>query len=453
MGVAVLPSWALLSETQTLTVGFIASEETLYEPLPYLDITPTISSVVGVDGNDYVTFNYNTGIQLSGGDYTDGFTVLINGGATGLNYIQSQSSPSTGQIDFRLTQTPNKPLAEGDTITYSYIGASGSIVSILGNVSAPDQAGITTVTASGFNRAIDFDSGTLGASAARADSIYGYEEYASSATSVFSDTFLDTASTMAVKTTLIEGTAGDSPNLHFGGRFYYGDARTTPLQTDNRVTLGEGEEVWFRISIYYPVAGEEGAPSLGGVPTGEDWQFNTTNAGMKTIRMSIGGTNKYIDLYTERQSAWGGGSFHYVQNEVVLPQTDFYQVHNPRDVANTSGFIRNKVGVEPKIGTGWNTYEVNLKHTAIEGAGHWRIWQEGVLVWEDMVVPTMRSGDEGNFVAHITYWNNKLPNGTFSGAPQTQSCWIDNVKMQESIPSGRDAAGNPMIGPIGWVNP
>src|SRR5574343_470584 len=72
-----------------------------------------------------------------------------------------------------------------------------------------------------------------------------------------------------------------------------------------------------------------------------------------------------------------------------------------------------------------------------------RIWRNGVLVFEDKSHRTADSTTDfcdGGWV--MSYWN--------GGAPQAQVMYVDDFQATTDTPSNRDAAGNPMIGPIDW---
>ena len=52
-----------------------------------------------------------------------------------------------------------------------------------------------------------------------------------------------------------------------------------------------------------------------------------------------------------------------------------------------------------------------------------------------------------DFVALFTYWNSRDPNtGIISGAPVTQSVYIDDVVITTELPDTTDSFGNAFIG-------
>jgi hypothetical protein len=94
----------------------------------------------------------------------------------------------------------------------------------------------------------------------------------------------------------------------------------------------------------------------------------------------------------------------------------------------------------------WETYEmyVGLDDEAARdgGSGRVRLWRDGELICEIDEFPTLRT-PEGRADAFLlsTYWN--------GGAPRTQALYVDDILITSRRPSGRDADGNPMIGPGG----
>lgn len=377
-------------------------------------------SIVGYAGDEYITVNFNMGVALDsdvmGATYNDGITIYIEGVQVVRDYITAL--PSSGILKYSIS---GGPLVEGDTILVNY--ASGNIIAAETRVPLLDPAAFSYALAATilYVRNIDFELGVPGQPATGAASPHGYDGYASAPTNIFDNAHTTPSSNVSVKSTVLGGTCGDNDGFTFGGRFEH----SVPPGMGNLV---QGDEVWYRVSIYYP----------------SDWLFNTCNEGLKTIRMHTPSGN--IDLYTNR-----GGQAHKCWSELAGP--DFTANNGsgfPPGQLNEWGFESRVVGDPVTLG-GWNTYEVNIKFHSASNAGHWQIWQDGKLVWKDTKTYTLKSSNDFcDYTTMYTYWNcckGETP------APQTQSCWIDDVIIQTAVPTNWDEAGNPMIGPIGWVNP
>jgi hypothetical protein len=107
--------------------------------------------------------------------------------------------------------------------------------------------------------------------------------------------------------------------------------------------------------------------------------------------------------------------------------------------------LSNEVG-DVQIGTGakfdlnaWQCIEMYVKLSPT--APIFRIWKNGVLIYEDTTHRTLSStSDFGSRALIMTQWN--------GGAPQAQSQYVDDVVITTDRPSQVDSKGNPMIGPI-----
>ena len=86
----------------------------------------------------------------------------------------------------------------------------------------------------------------------------------------------------------------------------------------------------------------------------------------------------------------------------------------------------------------WHAYEQYVKFSATAGKGIFRFWQDGKLIFEDKITPTLASSSQSDFIYLFTYWNNN--------APATQSLYIDDAIVTNERPNNTDAAGNPFIG-------
>lgn len=70
-----------------------------------------------------------------------------------------------------------------------------------------------------------------------------------------------------------------------------------------------------------------------------------------------------------------------------------------------------------------------------------RVWMDGVLVYENKTDSTYE-GIATNDVLFMSQWN-----GWDSHSTINQDQWIDDIVVTNQTPTGRDVAGNPMIGP------
>ena len=94
----------------------------------------------------------------------------------------------------------------------------------------------------------------------------------------------------------------------------------------------------------------------------------------------------------------------------------------------------------------WITYEMNIKYHSTSGQGHFRVWQDGILIFNDTTTKTLvRATDTTDFAYFLTYFN---------GPPTSEkTLYTDDHAFTDTTPAGRDAAGYPMIGPVDWSNP
>src|SRR5574343_283981 len=89
----------------------------------------------------------------------------------------------------------------------------------------------------------------------------------------------------------------------------------------------------------------------------------------------------------------------------------------------------------------WICLEMYIKFSPT--AGIQRIWRNGILVQErtnSTFDATSNISPGGGWV--MSYWN--------GGTVQIQDMYLDDFQATTDTPSNRDAAGNPMIGPIDW---
>ncbi len=174
--------------------------------------------------------------------------------------------------------------------------------------------------------------------------------------------------------------------------------------------LVEGDEIWFRVFIYYPVGFDFTAP--GGI-------------GLKTLRIhtkSLSGSNEgYFDMLSN-----GAGGV-TVASEITA---DFF--------ANNAEDNWKSIGV-PIVTGSYHAYEQYVKFSSVPGNGIYRVWQDGTLVFEDTVTKTLKTSTSiSDFIYVWSYWNGK--------APKDQEAYLDHVVITSETPATVDSDGHPFIG-------
>lgn len=188
-------------------------------------------------------------------------------------------------------------------------------------------------------------------------------------------------------------------NTAFGG---WGGAVDFPS------SLREGDELWYRVYIYFP----------------KDFDYSAGGIGLKTMRIhtasSQGSNEGYIGFVISNKD-------NKIKPGSEVDKLDF----------NDGGFNQTVGTVVPK-GT-WQAYEQYVKFSATPGKAIYRIWQNGKLVFEDTTNNTLKSStSKSNLVYVFSYWND--------GAPKTQTAYVDDIVVTNQTPAQRDEHGNPMIG-------
>ncbi len=200
--------------------------------------------------------------------------------------------------------------------------------------------------------------------------------------------------------------------------------------------LKEGDEIWYRVNVYYP--------------TGWSFSCKSCSQGMKFMRIktasATGSSEGYIDTYIRGDNGGSNGNDPGTGGAIVADSeilNGFYGTgKTTQDIVNLGTRInRNQ----------WYTYEIYVKFSSVRGKGIYRIWQDGNLIFEDLVAGTLLTPTSQSNVALLyTYWN--------TGAPATQTSYVDDIVITNEVPSRKDAQGNPYIGvgpsiyaaPPGW---
>jgi hypothetical protein len=87
----------------------------------------------------------------------------------------------------------------------------------------------------------------------------------------------------------------------------------------------------------------------------------------------------------------------------------------------------------------WETYELHQTlDDAAGGGSRTRFWKDGRLLIESDTPILKTDRHEIRFFELMGYWN--------GGAPVAQTLWIDDIQLQNHVPSGRDGSGNAFLG-------
>jgi hypothetical protein len=188
--------------------------------------------------------------------------------------------------------------------------------------------------------------------------------------------------------------------------------------------LGQGDEVRWRVRVFYPAG----------------WTFAAGGEGMKFMRIHVrssGGANEGYHSTLIKGGSTGG--LINVNTEV---DTTFWD-NNPIWPENDPNSPRG-LGT-PAARDQWITYEMQIKFHSEANQGIYRVWQDGILIFEDLLTPTLRSASStSDFVYFYTYWNGLV--NPDDGSTATQTCYVDDVVITSSVPAAIDAAGNAFIG-------
>lgn len=181
--------------------------------------------------------------------------------------------------------------------------------------------------------------------------------------------------------------------------------------------LHTGDEVWFRVYVYYP----------------SGWSFDCGGCtqGMKFMRIhtaSAGGANEGYEDVLIKGGTTGG-----------LIEASCYEIDGTNcHTNNNNGALLHGLGT-PVPRDKWQAFEQYVKFSSVAGQGIYRLWQDGVLIFEDTKTVTLRSPtSKSDFIYLYTYWNN--------GAPKTQTSYVDSIVITSDTPAQKDAKGNPYIG-------
>lgn len=206
----------------------------------------------------------------------------------------------------------------------------------------------------------------------------------------------------------------------------------------------------------------EGSSGFDGAGSQTFYSATYANSGSKAAKMHwTAGAEGFATQHGEFNYAavnsgseiWTRGYFYFPAgfNFTAQPVSKFMRVRTPTGYNsvffNTDGTGNGKLVLSNEPGNyqldlpnsymsrgAWHCVEMYVK---LGSSGRIRIWLDGVLKGDDV----RNTGTSSNQIFVMTNWN--------GGSPATQDQYMDDFVITTDTPSGRDAAGNPMIGPIG----
>ncbi len=187
---------------------------------------------------------------------------------------------------------------------------------------------------------------------------------------------------------------------------------------NSKNTLGLNSELWTRAYYYFPVGWDWGDQDGAG-----SWRkilrYQIANRG----RIEIGGV-------------WPGGT---ATNAEIVGNTE---------AGNHYSYYDQFTHINFPIGR-WFAIEQYVKFGMTDATTRHMIWLDGKLIFDSKNLSTDNpafgsADDKCNAIMFFTYWNGKVRT--------TQDAYIDNIIITTDKPNGRDAQGNPMIGPDPVIN-
>jgi hypothetical protein len=337
---------------------------------------PNRAPIALVTGNLSVTVGTATTVSGSTSYDPDGDTITY---AWTLTKPVGSASTLTGATSVTASFTPDV----AGTYTVSLVVNDGLLNSVA--TSSSSRTITASVASAGWIITASFETGTLGAAA------NGANGFAEAGTYTVIDNTHVYSGTKSARCGIDAGDDGSGP-VTWGGLWGYYNSPLGPVVQNG--------EIWFRVRSFFPV--------------GFNYQANPRLKFLRINTVSTHyGNDGYLDLYI-----LNNGRFSH-DNELTGVSTNAVPFGN-----------------QLALGT-WETYEVYAKLHATQGK--YRVWQNGILIYENLTQRTLASATSWSEVARIfTFWN--------GGSPATQNCWIDDVVLRTSTPSNQDAAGNWMIG-------
>lgn len=185
--------------------------------------------------------------------------------------------------------------------------------------------------------------------------------------------------------------------------------------------LKQGDEIWFRVWVYYP----------------KDFDFSSSSSeGMKFMRIHVTKQNGDNDGYHHNYISEGGdvgklyigGGVRGSDGKTIFENKTKAELRGP----SNSGIVQITLGQ-------WHAYEQYVRFDSTPGKGIRRTWYDGQLIMEDKQTATLGASTSYSDLVYMwTYWN--------GGAPKNQTAYIDDVIITSDQPSNSDSLGNRYIG-------
>lgn len=170
----------------------------------------------------------------------------------------------------------------------------------------------------------------------------------------------------------------------------------------------------------------------------------------------------YPQRVTNEQEIWARGYYYFSSpwSFAAKPVSKILRIHIANSLGNHVGYHSVLAGgdigtlghilpsnevSEARLDTGvlfdideWQCIEIYLKLSPNNPIT--RIWKNGILIYENIKRPTLKSTtDYADFSYILSYWN--------GGAPQNQIMYVDDFIITTTKPSKFDSKKNSMIGP------
>jgi hypothetical protein len=215
--------------------------------------------------------------------------------------------------------------------------------------------------------------------------------------------------------------------------------------------LTEGDEFWYGAAFYFKPPWKWGATYWGEPPYLPDPPDEVVGGHTKIMRMRSRfwvpghgwtGNGGILSLIARTNAEGSGGSAGIIQISCEPAGWDF-------DTGHYFDLDR------------WMWIEFNVKLGAA-GAGHFRAWKDGQLIFNDESQATWRitSPTYGVDALMMSQWNGGCPDtpntpALIGGVLQDsyQDSYHDEIVFTDITPTVADKYGHPMIGPPGWVSP
>lgn len=184
-------------------------------------------------------------------------------------------------------------------------------------------------------------------------------------------------------------------------------------------SIGEGDEVWFRMYTYYPTG----------------FSFNTPGQGdtLSFMRQrNVNGTNPAVTIKVSRQngqttSEYDGRWQLIADNSGVGPW--------PLTTDNSFDIIHNK----------WEAWELYVKYSSNATLGKVRFYKDGIQIGPETSLKTLNELDDPTIVMYHMWWDGAVPQDQefYFALPAVA---VKSSSRDDTLYMSRDTEGNPIIG-------